>query len=149
MVSVSMRTRIIAALLVAMLILVPAGLVWAAGEDDAAGSGQEQGAAQEEEQEGEQEEEQEEDVTGPAPDQETTLPDGEDAQDYVPPEEEGEMGVTSAQSDDSAGDAEAVRALAGDDAAQGSRTWIYVCAGAAVLLIAGVFLYSRRKAAAR
>ncbi len=133
-----MRKKIIAALLLAALILVPAGLAGATGPDDPVSSEPEPGAGHDEGDVDATPEPVLEDEEEPAPD--------EEAPDYVRPDEEGEVGITSAEGEDIAEDAELVWALDDEEAAQKSYTWIYLCAGAAVLLLAGVFFYSRKKA---
>lgn len=136
-----MRIKVLAILLLAVLILVPAGLTWAAGPDDPVSS--------EQQPDPEQSEEDGEVIAEPAPgDPEPASNEDEKAPDYVRPEEEGEAGITSAEGEDIAEDAELVWAL-GEEGAPKRHTWIYFGAGAVLLLLAGVFFYSRKKATAK
>lgn len=131
-----MKKKVITMLVLAALLLVPAGLAGATGPDDPVSSEAEPGAGQDE---GAVDA-----VPEPVLEDEEPASD-EEAPDYVRPDEEGEVGITSAEGEDIAGDAELVWALDEDAAAKKSYTWLYLCAGAAVLIFAGIFFYSRKK----
>ena len=136
-----MSKKVFALFLLTVLLLVPAALAGATGSDDPVSS--------EPEEEGEAEppaEQAAEDEAEPTGGEEPAIE--EEAPDYVQPDAEGEMGITSVQGEDGdlAGDPEMVRALYDDGTAPGNYTWVYCGAGAAALLAGGAFFISRRKA---